>query len=95
MVRHAWPGNVRELRNAIERGVILTPGPLIDRAHLPAQVGSASVPRLDVGGAVTLEALEAEHIRRVLASTATMEEAAQVLGIDASTLYRKRKRYGL
>ena len=39
--------------------------------------------------------LEAEHIRRVLAATATMEEAAALLGIDPSTLYRKRKRYGL
>ena len=45
--------------------------------------------------AETLDDLEAEHIRRVLASTATIEEAAHVLGIDASTLYRKRKRYGL
>ena len=44
---------------------------------------------------VTLEQLEAEHIRRILASTATMEQAAVVLGIDPSTLYRKRKRYGL
>ena len=38
---------------------------------------------------------EAEHIRRVLARTATMDEAATVLGIDPSTLYRKRKRHGL
>ena len=41
------------------------------------------------------EELEAEHLRRVLASCPTMEEAAEVLGIDPSTLYRKRKRYGL
>jgi NtrC-family two-component system response regulator AlgB len=50
---------------------------------------------MDVGGAVTLEQLEAEHIRRVLASTQTLEEAAEILGIDPSTLYRKRKREGL
>jgi NtrC-family two-component system response regulator AlgB len=50
---------------------------------------------MQIGGAVTLDQLEAEHIRRVLASTATMEEAASVLGIDPSTLYRKRKRYEL
>ena len=47
------------------------------------------------GGAVTLEQLEAEHIRRVLATTPTMEQAAAILGIDPSTLYRKRKRFGL
>jgi NtrC-family two-component system response regulator AlgB len=83
------------LRNAIERGVILARDGQIDRLHLPAQVGSAPAPRLEVGGAVTLEALEAEHIRRVLASCTSLEEAAATLGIDPSTLYRKRKRYGL
>ena len=50
---------------------------------------------MEVGGRATLDALEAEHIRRILSSTETMEEAAAVLGIDPSTLYRKRKRYGL
>ncbi len=95
LLRHTWPGNVRELRNAIERGVILTAGPQIDRVHLPAQVGSAPAPRMEVGGPVTLEALEAEHIRRVLAASASLEEAAATLGIDPSTLYRKRKRYNL
>jgi NtrC-family two-component system response regulator AlgB len=50
---------------------------------------------IEVGGDVTLEALEAEHIRRVLSAALTMEDAANVLGIDLSTLYRKRKRYGL
>jgi NtrC-family two-component system response regulator AlgB len=93
--RHTWPGNVRELRNAVERGVILAKGTEVDRVHLPAQVGSAPAPRLEVGGAVTLEALEAEHIRRVLAASASLDEAAATLGIDPSTLYRKRKRYGL
>jgi NtrC-family two-component system response regulator AlgB len=44
---------------------------------------------------LTLEQLEAEHIRRVLGTTSTIEEASDVLGIDPSTLYRKRKRYGL
>jgi NtrC-family two-component system response regulator AlgB len=93
--RHPWPGNVRELRNAIERGVVLTRGAEVDRPHLPAQVGSSPGPRLELGGAVTLEAIEAEHIRRVLAASASLEEAAATLGIDPSTLYRKRKRYGL
>ena len=43
---------------------------------------------------MTLDALEAEHIRRVLASAPSLDEAAATLGIDPSTLYRKRKRYG-
>jgi NtrC-family two-component system response regulator AlgB len=96
LLRYPWPGNVRELRNAIERGVILAPGPEIGIADLPTQVGSPFPTRgLEVGGSVTLDALEAEHIRRVLATTPTMEQAATILGIDPSTLYRKRKRYGL
>jgi NtrC-family two-component system response regulator AlgB len=48
-----------------------------------------------VGARVALDDLEAEHIRRLLATTATMEEASSVLGIDPKTLYRKRKQYGL
>ncbi len=96
LLRYPWPGNVRELRNAIERGVILAAGPEVGLSELPAQVGAALPPcTMEIGGGVTLEQLEAEHIRRVLATTPTMEQAAAILGIDPSTLYRKRKRYGL
>jgi NtrC-family two-component system response regulator AlgB len=94
--RYRWPGNVRELRNAIERGVILASADSVGLADLPAQIGSSPAgAAVEVGGRATLDALEAEHIRRILNSTETMEEAATVLGIDPSTLYRKRKRYGL
>jgi NtrC-family two-component system response regulator AlgB len=96
LLRYPWPGNVRELRNAIERGVILSSGTAVGLAELPAQIG-ATLPRatLEIGGAVTLDELEAEHIRRVLASAPTLENAATILGVDPSTLYRKRKKYGL
>jgi len=93
--RHAWPGNLRELRNAVERGVILAAGSAVDVADLPAQVGSRPAKRVEVGGAVTIDELEAEHVRRVVTSSATLDEAAAVLGIDPSTLYRKRKRTGM
>src|SRR5262249_36803033 len=79
-LRYSWPGNLRELRNAVERGVILASGPLIGLADLPAPVGAPPRSLVEVGGAVTLDQLEAEHIRRVLASTATIDEAATVLG---------------
>ena len=46
-----------------------------------------------LGGDFSLDAIEREHITRVIARTATLEEAAEILGIDSSTLYRKRKRY--
>jgi NtrC-family two-component system response regulator AlgB len=94
--RYPWPGNIRELRNAIERGVILAIGTEVGLADLPAQIG-APPPQaaLEIGAAVTIEQLEAEHIRQVLANTHSIEQTAAVLGIDPSTLYRKRKRYGL
>lgn len=96
VIRYPWPGNVRELRNAIERGVILASDSMVGLAELPAQVG-ATLPlcTMELGGSVTLDQLEAEHIRRILAHTPTLDEAAAVLGIDPSTLYRKRRRYDL
>lgn len=95
ILRYPWPGNVRELRNAVERGVILTAETVLGLADLPTQIGVPPQPGVDVGSRVTLDQLEAEHIRRVLASSSTIEEASEILGIDPSTLYRKRKRYGL
>lgn len=96
ILKHPWPGNVRELRNAIERGVILCPGAEVGLADLPSQVGSKlPTGTIEVGHDVTLEQLESEHIRRILHNKPTLEEAATVLGVDPSTLYRKRKRYGL
>ena len=93
--RHSWPGNVRELRNAVERGVILATGERVGLADLPSQVGSEPRPGVEVGGRVSLETLEIEHIRRILAATGSIEEAAKVLAINPSTLYRKRKDHGL
>jgi NtrC-family two-component system response regulator AlgB len=96
--RYPWPGNLRELRNAVERAAILAPGPEVGLADLPERISQtrpdAGGP-VELGGRVTLDAVEAEHIRRVLQSTPSLEEAARVLGIDASTLYRKRKKLGL
>jgi NtrC-family two-component system response regulator AlgB len=93
--RHSWPGNLRELRNVVERGVILAAGSEVGLADLPAQLGTPPARKVEVGGAATLDELEAEHVRRVLASAPTLDDAAGTLGIDPSTLYRKRKRYGL
>jgi NtrC-family two-component system response regulator AlgB len=88
---------VRELRNVIERAVILCRGERIGVEHLPSNMSTAAsafaVPA--VGELVTLDALEEAHIRRVLAATKTLDEASQVLGIDAATLWRRRKKYGI
>jgi two-component system, NtrC family, response regulator AlgB len=96
-VRYLWPGNVRELRNAIERGTILSPGPSIQLCHLPPQIVNLNSLHSKASSSpeISLEQIEFNHIRRVLASTATLEEAAAQLGINPSTLYRKRKKYGM
>jgi two-component system, NtrC family, response regulator AlgB len=92
--RHPWPGNVRELRNVIERCAILSSKEWIGAELLP---GAMATPTADpaLGAMVTLETLEELHIRRVLAGTKHLDEAAQVLGIDAATLWRRRKKYGI
>lgn len=97
IARHRWPGNVRELRNVIERGVLLSKGNEIDIQDLPASITAPTPPaaRVSVGEGVPIDTLEIEHIRRILASSPTLEDAARTLGIDSSTLYRKRKKYGL
>jgi two-component system, NtrC family, response regulator AlgB len=96
IANYDWPGNVRELRNAIERAVIICSAPQIGVEHLPAQLAAGgSKSRVEIGGRLTLDQLEVEHIRQVLGSTSSLEEAAGILGIDPSTLYRKRKRFEL
>jgi NtrC-family two-component system response regulator AlgB len=94
LVAYGWPGNIRELRNTIERAVILWPAEIIEPEALPAHISAQSKTHPpEIGGNFSLEAIEREHISRVLARSATLEEAAAILGIDASTLWRKRKKY--
>jgi NtrC-family two-component system response regulator AlgB len=95
LVRWPWPGNLRELRNTVERAVILWPSPRIGIEALPERMLTAggAPERPAVGGDFSLEEIEREHIRRVLERTATLDEAARILGIDHSTLWRKRKKY--
>ncbi|EJB8383818.1 alginate biosynthesis transcriptional regulatory protein AlgB [Pseudomonas aeruginosa] len=95
MRQYPWPGNVRELRNVIERASIICNQELVDVDHLgfSATQSASSAPR--IGESLSLEDLEKAHITAVMASSATLDQAAKTLGIDASTLYRKRKQYGL
>ncbi len=96
MKSYDWPGNIRELRNIIERAIIICHGDMIEGKDL-----SMDEPKSDFANTFdqnqmgTLEQIEEQHIRRVLASTRSMDQAAQVLGIDSTTLWRKRKRYAL
>jgi len=92
---YPWPGNLRELRNVIERAVILAGGDMLTAADLPEEFFHRPDSSIQVGAHVSLDDLEAEHIRRILVTSSTLEEAARTLGIDPATLYRKRQKLGL
>lgn len=105
MQRYPWPGNVRELRNAIERAVLLTDGPMVSVRDLPAELGEGSRPRQDVAGAgvtpgfalppdgVVLEEIERDLLRQALQRTrGNRTRAARLLGINRDRLrYRIHK----
>jgi NtrC-family two-component system response regulator AlgB len=91
---YPWPGNVRELRNVIERAVILCPSDHIGPESLPENLAPRET-MLRLGGPVSLAVIEEHHIRRVIARTSTLQEAAEILGIDQATLWRRRKVYDI
>ena len=98
MLQYAWRGNLRELRNYVERAVIMSEGELVGLEDLPGKLkpepklnSSSIVP----GANVPLVELEKEHIRLVVSRCKTREEAARILGIDPTTLYRKRRKLGI
>jgi transcriptional regulator with GAF, ATPase, and Fis domain len=99
LLDYSWPGNVRELRNAIERAVVLSKGPLLDAADIwlsplpteesPPAAASAYQP-------LSLEEVEKQHILRTLQYTEwNKSQAAAILQIERSTLDRKIKAYDL
>jgi NtrC-family two-component system response regulator AlgB len=91
---YAWPGNVRELRNVVERASILCPYELVGTEFLPEALETEGE-SIKPGDLVSIERLEEMHIRHVLASTKSLQEAADILGIDQATLWRRRKRYNI
>ena len=87
------------MRCAVTHGRATCPRIEIDDLGIPPALDDngpgAPVGDVTLGADVTIDALEREHIARVVARSATLEVAARTLGIDPSTLQRKRKRYGL
>ena len=97
MINYAWPGNVRELQNAVERAFTLSGGE-IDLDSLPPRVrdaaGGAAAVRDPDGLRPTLAEVERRYLFETLAAVnQDKTRAANILGIDLSTLYRKLKRY--
>ncbi len=93
LLSYPWPGNVRELRNAMERAVILWPAQVIEPEALPERMHSHNGSEPQLGGDFSIEEIERRHVMSVLARTPTLDDAARILGIDSSTLWRKRKKY--
>ena len=92
LAAYRWPGNVRELVNALERAVVLG-GDEIGVEDLPDRLVAPPDAGTDVPSTDSLDELERRHIERTLAESTTLEEAAARLGINVTTLWRKRKRY--
>lgn len=94
--RYPWPGNVRELQNAVERAVVLSTRDCLDSSDFPPHIAEYRqlVPG-ETTGLVSLAEMEKRHIQEVILHTSSLEEAAGILGINATTLWRKRKQYHL
>src|SRR6185503_677324 len=94
--RYSWPGNIRELQNVIERAVVLAKGPVvqIDDSMLRANEAAGAVSSID-----TLESHERNHILRALGETGWVihgkKGAAEVLGINPSTLRSRMEKLGI
>jgi len=106
MMRHDWPGNVRELENAVERACTMSSGPVLQLGDLPTQLqqqGLATHREAAVADAAEAEnlvaplaELEREAILGAIrALSGDKLQAAKLLGIGKTTLYRKLKEYGI
>ncbi|GDY12099.1 alginate biosynthesis transcriptional regulatory protein AlgB [Planctomycetota bacterium] len=95
LLGHPWPGNIRELRNEIQRVTVLWPSRTIEPDAFSIRLRGQAVVGPRIGGEHSLANIENEHIRQVLAKADTFEAAAVTLGIEPSTLWRKRRKLGL
>ena len=94
MQEHPWPGNVRELDHAVERGVLLSSGPVVRSSDL----GLRSSPAAGVGRLedMSLEEVERHLIQRTLGRhEGNVSQAARALGLSRSAMYRRLQKYGL
>jgi DNA-binding NtrC family response regulator len=100
LLAYEWPGNVRELQNCLERALTLSDGGELRESDLPERIRRAGDNRMvlagdDPGGLVPLEEIERRYVLHVMrAVKGNKKLAAQVLGLDRSTLYRKLELYG-
>jgi len=100
LTRYDWPGNIRELENCLERAVIMARGEVIVPADLPPNIQSLSgrdeSQILDFPAGISLDEVEKALILKTLEETGgNRSRAAEILGINRSTLLNKLKEYGI
>jgi transcriptional regulator of acetoin/glycerol metabolism len=96
LLRYHWPGNLRELHNALGHAATPTRTPTIMIADLPDTVRNSHSSISPTSARRTLlKDFEREHILRVMAQTSALGQAAATLGINVTTLWRKRRHYGI
>ena len=100
LMAYSWPGNVRELEHTIERAVLMGKGTSLSLSDLPAQLAQNRDATFPLAEALhkgyTLRELEKEYIAQVIETThGNKSEAAKILGVDRTTLYRKLEEYKL
>lgn len=92
--KHSWKGNIRELKNIIERSVILSEGGILSSEFLPEDIKNSATPAVTLTS--DLASMEATHIKEILKQAGgNKAEAARLLRIGISTLYRKIEEYGI
>ena len=109
MMRYEWPGNVRELENSIERACALSSGPVLHLGDLPTQLQNQGLEArrtaagrgqpAEVSGALPVQTLAEMEKQAILSTIHSLNgdklQAAKLLGIGKTTLYRKLKEYGI
>jgi len=93
LLEHSWPGNVRELDHAVERAVLMAPGPLVKPGDLGLRATKDGGGRLED---MSLEDVECFLIKKAMTRfDGNVSQAAKALGLSRSALYRRLQRYGL
>ncbi|MCX7798495.1 MAG: sigma-54 dependent transcriptional regulator [Melioribacter sp.] len=94
MIEYDWPGNIREFETVVKRLLVFAKDNILRSEYLPIEILNFN-PSRKSREMLTIEELEKQYIREVLKITSSMKEAARILGISETTLWRKKKLYNL